>query len=69
MDKTILINELKKLNQEDLTDVLIDVGGFCDRWVGKSDVENLLDVELYYDEYKDTDVVKVFVFPNNEENE
>ena len=66
---SFLINELKKLKEEDLNDVIMGVGGFCDRWVDKHEVENLLEVDLYYKEYKGTDVVKVFVFPNNEENE
>ena len=62
MSEKNVINYLQSLDSESLADILIEVGAF--RSIeDKSNVENGLDCELYYDEYNGIDEVNVFVFP------
>ena len=67
MSKNEIINELKKLTQDELGDVIIECGGFRDKWVNKSSIEEFCNIDLYYDEYKNTDEVELFIFPSSEE--
>ena len=57
-----VINYLKSLDSETLSDILIEVGAFRST-ESKSHIERSLDCDLSYEEYDNVDSVDIFVFP------
>ena len=63
LSKAIEVIQNAKLDQEDLIDVMIQLGVFYGGEQSKEDYENEFGVDLYYDEYKNVDTVSVLVMP------
>lgn len=66
MTKEKIIKYLTSLSSNELGDILVELGAFRSRFCIKSDIENRLEIDLYYEEYKNTALVDVFVIPNTE---
>lgn len=64
MKKEKIVNYLSSLSSNELGDILVEAGAFRSRLCLKSDIEDRLEIDLYYEEYKNTELVDVFVIPN-----
>lgn len=64
MKKETIVKHLSSLSSNELGDILVEDGAFRSRFCLKSDIEDQLEIDLYYEEYKNTELVDVFVIPN-----